>query len=261
MYTKETLKSDLLKMGLKTTDSIMIHSSMKSIGEVSGGADTVVEALMEYFEEGLLMMPTHTWKQMSKEYNIFNPKKEDGCVGIIPNIFWKRKNVYRSFHPTHSIAAYGKMAAEYIRNDDYSTTPCAPDGCFGKLKDINGKILLIGVNHIKNTFIHSVEEMYDVPERFTECPVEFKVITNDGSYRNVKMYRHFNKNTAHISESYDKLTEALYDTGAATLVKFGDAECILCDAKKVCEVVGRILTKEVNCLIDRESIPKEWWSE
>ena len=40
-YTKEDLKQQLAEMGLKTTDAIMVHSSMKSLGDVEGGADTV----------------------------------------------------------------------------------------------------------------------------------------------------------------------------------------------------------------------------
>ena len=50
MYTKQDLIQCLKDMGLKSTDAIMVHSSMKAIGEVEGGADTVVDAFMEYFE-------------------------------------------------------------------------------------------------------------------------------------------------------------------------------------------------------------------
>lgn len=65
MYTKETLINDLHNMGLTGKEAIMVHSSMKSIGEVEGGADTVVDAFMEFFKDGLFMTPTHTWAQMS----------------------------------------------------------------------------------------------------------------------------------------------------------------------------------------------------
>ena len=261
MYTKESLINDLVKMGLKSDDAIMVHSSMKSIGEVENGADTVVDAFMEYFADGLFMTPTHTWAQMSAEYNIFDPDKEPACVGIIPNIFFKRAGVVRSLHPTHSIAAYGKNAAGYIKGEENCTTPCSPEGCWGRLKDINAKILLLGVNHVKNTFIHAVEEMFDVPERFTEKPVLFKIKMPDERLKEVRVYRHYNVNTAHISESFEKLSEAFFETGAAKRVKFGDAECILCDAKSLLEITGRVLSHELNCLIERETIPREWWGE
>ena len=60
MYNKENLKKQLREMRLKPTDAVMIHSSLKAMGPVEGGADTVRGALMEFFSEGLLMMPTHT---------------------------------------------------------------------------------------------------------------------------------------------------------------------------------------------------------
>ena len=46
MYTKQDLIQCLKGMGLKSTDAIMVHSSMKAIGEVEGGADTVVDAFL-----------------------------------------------------------------------------------------------------------------------------------------------------------------------------------------------------------------------
>ena len=51
-YTKADLKHDLAAMGLTGNETILIHSSMKSIGTVEGGADTVLDALMEFFAEG-----------------------------------------------------------------------------------------------------------------------------------------------------------------------------------------------------------------
>ena len=99
MYIKKDLLSDLHNMGLQSTDAVMVHSSMKSIGEVEGGANTVVDAFMEYFGEGLFMTPTHTWAQMSSSYSMFDPETEPACVGIIPNIFRKRcGNSYSTWH-------------------------------------------------------------------------------------------------------------------------------------------------------------------
>ena len=83
----------------------------------------------------------------------------------------------------------------------------------------------------------------------------------DGSVREVAVHRHYNPVTAHISEEYDKLLEAFYELGAAKKVRFGDADCILCDAVKLYEVTKQVLSHEINCLIDREEIPREWWTE
>lgn len=259
MYTKQTLKEQLREMGLRQTDALMLHSSMKAIGEVEGGADTVLDAFMEFLSGGLFMTPAHTWAQMNESHSCFDPETEPACVGIIPNLFLKRPGVVRSLHPTHSIAAFGSAAAEYVRGEENCTTPCTPGGCWDRLKDIQAKILLAGVTHIRNTFIHSIEEVLEVPERFTPQPSAFQIKLPGGGLKQVFVYRHYNPHTDHISESFDKLSQAFYDMGAARKVAFGDAECILCDAEKLFDVTCRVLSHEPNCLMEREAIPAEWW--
>lgn len=261
VYTKQDLMNYLHEMGLKPTDAVMIHSSMKSIGAVEGGADTVLDALMEYFAPGLLMMPTHTWAQMNPDYNVFDPKTEPACVGILPNLFMKRPGVVRSLHPTHSIAAYGPSAQAYIAAEIDVTTPCAPEGCWGRLRSIGAKVLLVGVTHARNTYIHAVEECLDVPERLAEKPADFVVLMPDGTRRQVVQYRHYNVLEPHVSEHFVKLHDGYLETGAAVKVRLGDAQCLLCDCDGLYRTTERVLAHEINCFLDRDRIPPEWWRE
>jgi len=126
MYTKADLIGYLEAMGLKRTDALLVHSSMKAIGPVEGGADTVVGAFMEYLKDGLLITPTHTWDRIGKnKRTLFDPQVEGNCVGIIPTLFSKREGVLRSLHPTHSVAAFGKGAAEYLLNTPMYKSNCS----------------------------------------------------------------------------------------------------------------------------------------
>ena len=115
------------------------------------------------------------------------------------------------------------------------------------------------MTHTRNTYIHSIEESFDIPERFTDKPTRFFVQMPDRSVKEVEMYRHYNRIDPHISEHYDVMKEGYERTGAAKTVRLGAAECILCEAEKLYEVTGRILTKEANCFIERNEIPKEWY--
>lgn len=124
-YTKQTLQQDLAAMGLTGTETILIHSSIKSIGAVEGGADTVLDALMEFFAEGLLLLPTHTWQSIDQDHPVFDVRRSPCCVGILPELFRQRPGVVRSLHPTHSIAACGRGAAEYLQGN-WKITPPAP---------------------------------------------------------------------------------------------------------------------------------------
>ena len=58
MYNKNELTEQLRQMGLHGNETILIHSSMKAIGQVDGGADTVLDVWSEFFDEGLLLLPT-----------------------------------------------------------------------------------------------------------------------------------------------------------------------------------------------------------
>ena len=169
-YTKADLKHDLAAMGLTGNETILIHSSMKSIGPVEGGADTVLDAWMEFFAEGLLLLPTHTWRFINEENRVFDVRRSPCCVGILPELFRQRPGVVRSLHPTHSMAAYGKGAAAYLEGELDANTPCTPGGCYDRLRAAHGKVLLLGVTHARNTFIHSVEEVLNVPNRLTTSP-------------------------------------------------------------------------------------------
>ncbi len=259
MHTKQTLQQDLERMGMQPTDTLFVHASMKAIGEVDGGADTVLDAFMEYMKDGLLVFPTHTWASMSEKHRCYDPKVEPSCVGLLTNMFMKREGVLRSLHPTHSVAAYGEDAVSYIEGEQTRRTPCAPEGVYGRLKKRKAKILLLGVTHGRHTYMHCVEEMLKVPNRFTKQPVSFQIVLPDGRIREQEVYRHYNATTAHISETYDKLAQGFEERQVVKQVSFGDASCLLCDAVGVYNVMKQVLAHESDCFMERETIPPEWW--
>ena len=157
------------------------------------------------------------------------------------------------------MAGFGKNAAEYLAGEEYRNTPCTPGGCYDRLKDIGGKILLVGVGHERNTYIHSVEEVLNVPNRLSDKPVKLTVVLPQGT-KDVYMRKHYNPDQPHISEDFVKLTEAFTDCKAAKNTVFGNADCILCDAAKVFDVTRHVLAPEPECLVTRERIAKERWA-
>lgn len=260
-YTKQSLKQDLAAMGLTGAETILIHSSMKSIGEVEGGADTVLDVLMEYFAQGLLLLPTHTWRFMDGGNTVFDVRNSPCCVGILPELFRQRSGVIRSLHPTHSMAAYGKDAAAYLAGELETSTPCAPGGCYDRLRTVHGKILLLGVTHARNTFIHSVEEVLNVPHRLTDKPLKLTVVDEAGESHTAYMRRHYNADQPHISEDFVKLEQAYLDCGAAQNTKLGDAKCILCDAEGLFRVTRHVLAPNPEAFVVEPVIPAERWKD
>lgn len=252
MHTKDTLLLELSEMNINPNGTLLVHSSMKAIGEVEGGADTVIDALMEYMKDGLLVLPTHTWAQMDdKTYNVFRPETEPSCVGILTNVFRTRPGVKRSLHPTHSVAAFGKDAAEFVSGEENSHSPCARGGCWEKLLKRRAQILFLGCNLTKNTFIHGVEEWNDIPNRLTKEPQDFYSVDEDGKMHHTYQYRHHCEPPAtEVSQYYGKMEPAFIKGGAIAYGKLGDAKCILGDAVKMAEITSVYLKKDEHLFDD-----------
>lgn len=250
MYKKEDLKRQLADLNLLPWDTVLIHSSMKSIGDVEGNADTVLDAICEYFCDGLVVFPTHTWATINSDHYIFDPEKEPSCVGILTNLFMKRPNVYRSLHPTHSVAAFGADAKEFVKGEEFSSTPLPREGCWGKLVDRHAKILFIGCDLTKFTLIHGIEAWANVPDRLADTPTPLKIKMPDGTLRECPMYGHIGS----VSDNYGKLEKPLTEKRIAHKGIFGDAECIVADAYKTYQFVTMLLHAQPSLFSDKTPI-------
>lgn len=242
MYTKQDLMNHMAEMGIDPKGTLLVHSSMKSIGQVEGGADTVLDAMMEYMKDGLLILPTHTWDRMGGEHPVFDADITDSCVGLLTNRFRKREGVVRSLHPTHSVAAYGKDAEEYIAGEEKTGSPCPREGCWGRLYDRKAQILMLGVTLSKYTYLHSVEEWADVPGRLTKQEIPLFVLDFEGNEYAVPQHRHAGAN----SDWFPKMDEEYLTRGAMKMGRFGDAVCRLCDAVKTADIALEWLKKDID---------------
>ncbi|MDP4089124.1 MAG: AAC(3) family N-acetyltransferase [Bacillota bacterium] len=258
MYTKNNLINGIINLGIRQTDTLLVHSSMKVVGQVEHGADTVLDAFMEYMRDGLLIFPTHTWAQINDEYNVFNPETEPSCVGILTNMFMKRPGVVRSWHPTHSVAAYGRDAAEYVSGEELWDTPCSRGGCWGKLYDKGAKILFLGCSLRSNTFLHGVEEWNNIPNRLADTYQALKIITPEGEEIECPQRRHYSS-TGDVSKNYGKMLEPFHYTGIARRGFIGDAESVLCDVVGMAALTTSFLRLNQDLFADNEPVPVEWY--
>ena len=260
MYTKEDLKRQLSQAGLDPASTVMVHASVKSVGPLENRGDTLLDALLEYFASGLLLFPTHTWDHVSSSTRQYDPASSVPCVGLLPKLALQRPRVKRSLHPTHSVAAFGERAEEYIRGEEYAGSPAPVSGCWGRLYDENAKILLIGVGQNRNTYLDSVDERLQIPERISEKPVLLSIHMPDGSWKEFPFRTHFNPHTNDVSQFYVKLEDAFRRGGAVRDFQLGDATVQLCDARLCCHIEEEIWKKaDFDIAIDDRPIPVEWY--
>ena len=172
--TGRMLVEDLRRLGVREGDCLMLHSSLSSLGRVEGGAETVVEALMDAMGPGgTLITPAFTqgaWTEHLATPDCLDCSGREFCPspwpsheGAIPNAALQREGHLRGCHPTHSWVANGARAAEVLRDQQHCLTPCGHGNPFEKLVELDGCIVTLGVGVNTITQWHYFEDVLDVP--------------------------------------------------------------------------------------------------
>ncbi|NLX82199.1 MAG: AAC(3) family N-acetyltransferase [Clostridiales bacterium] len=249
MINKESLIKDIKRMGIAPADTVLLHSSMKAIGPVDGGAEAVLDALMDYFSPGLLCFPTLSWQTVDAKPRVYDVANTPSIVGILPELFRKRPHVYRSYNPTHSIAAYGADAEAFIADDHKTGTPCGLGSTWHKLVDRDAFILMVGCRLTTCTFLHGVEEWCDIPGRIAK-PLAFTLILPDGTQTVIHSATH----SAHPSTNYWKIEEGLMKHGFMKEDSFGQARTLVLRARELYAYTAGCLSANPG-LFDEEKEP------
>ena len=165
-YKKEDILRSLDAMAAPRDRIVLVHTSLRTVGNVEGGAATRLDALIEHFtaEGRLLCVPTHTWRKLKKEITL-DFADHSTCLGAFSDFAAADGRGLRSENPTHSMVVFGnrERAERFIRDDAFVKSPTAPESCYGKLYREGGYVLLLGVSHTKNTYLHAVAEILNMP--------------------------------------------------------------------------------------------------
>ena len=258
MYRKEELLRQIREMGITPSDTVLIHTSMRAVGEVENGAHGVIDAFRDYLTDGLFLVPTHTWASVNREHPVYDVRTTVPCIGALPRAAAFRLDGIRSLHPTHSIWAIGKGAAEYVKGEENAPTPGTPGFAWDRLAEVNAKILLIGVGNDKNTFIHAVEEVADIPDRLQKEP--WKVTIYDW-YGNIYCHPyalHSCSRSDDVSRQFVNFEKPLTELGAQKIGRMGNADVRIVDAKMCKDILLKIYSRTNQDLcIEFMDIPEE----
>ncbi|CAH1221440.1 hypothetical protein PAECIP111891_05182 [Paenibacillus allorhizoplanae] len=156
--TKESLVASFRSLGITDGTRLVVHSALRNLGPVEGGAETVLDALLSCIgSEGLLVMPTFTYQNDG-----FHPAISPSKTGILSEMLRKRPEAVRSLHPTHSITAVGEGAVA-LCNEHYLKPGLGIESPLDLLAKMGGGILLLGVGHTSNSTVHVGEAYAKMP--------------------------------------------------------------------------------------------------
>ena len=192
MITFHDFVAAFQKLGLKHTTPVIVHASLSAFGDVQGGAETVLGALIYIFDT--LLMPGFTYKTMvtpqfgpldnglsyteSQTANLmaqfYRPSLPvDRLMGVVPEALRQHPRSRRSSHPILSFV--GMNALSYLESQTLEE-PLKP---IERLVEAKGWVLLLGVDHTVNTSIHYAERLAGrkqfvrwalTPDGVLECP-------------------------------------------------------------------------------------------
>ena len=174
--TRATLACDLGQLGLRNGDTVLVHSSLRNIGWVCGGAEAVVLSLLDTLGDGgTLVVPTHTgdnsdpsnwgappvpeswWETIRQSTPAFNPATgRTRGMGVVAETVRTWPGAKRSNHPQTSFAALGPKA-EFITCGHTCDCMMGEKSPLARLEELKAKILLLGVGFDCCTALHLAE--------------------------------------------------------------------------------------------------------
>ena len=265
IYKKEDVMAQLAAMGAPRDRAVLAHTSLRLIGQIEGGAEALLDAFIEYFtaDGGLFCVPTHTWHLLGEDV-VLDMRSDDNCLGAFSTVALRDGRGVRSENPTHSMVVFGdrERAENFVREDAYVKTPTAPESAYGKLFSEDGYVLLAGVSQNKNTYLHAVAEILDIPNRMETDYYKVGVLQKDGEHveRDFKLfYADFSDDVSHRFEKYDM---AFRYHGCIKDGFIGSAPTQLCSARKMKEAVELIFQNSggADPLATEEPIPPKWYA-
>ena len=173
---KPAILAALERIGVRKGDTLLVHSSLSACGRIVGGAQTIIEAIIEAVgPDGNFFVPTFQRSEcylngINKRWDHRPSDSRDRAseavrwVGTLPLEFMRLyPDAPRGVHLSHSWAGWGKRAAEVLSRQTEDEPPFSDNSCPLVVKDLGGKILLFGSPVGHTSFVHCFETHYNLP--------------------------------------------------------------------------------------------------
>lgn len=223
LITIPTIQAGLSTLGVTTGSRLLVHCSLSSFGNVQGGAQTIIEALLtQVGESGSIVMPTLTngrfdpsqwgnppvaekfWDRIRFETPAYHPQKTptDNTMSVVYELFRSWPDVVRTDHPHSSVAAWGA-------DRDQITSSHRLEERFGNssplavLYELDAQVLFLGTTYTTNTCFHLAEYRRPNPPM-----KEFLIVQGVGDERALTVYKDVDTDSsifASIGEDFEKV--------------------------------------------------------
>jgi aminoglycoside 3-N-acetyltransferase len=222
-------------------DTVLVHCAMSRIGNVQGGAASVVDALLDVIgPRGTLAVPTFPFKGSMLAHVRSDPDfdvdETPGRTGAVTEELRTRPGALRSLEPTHPVAALGPLAGFLVEDHVHAGGPCDEHSPLHRLTRLpadppgpsTAYALLLGVDFRSCTLLHTAEEVARVPFIDFETRHRVRGRTRRGAYA-LSIYCH----STPLRANFPAIEPVLLDRGRLTIGRIGSAACRLARAGDV----------------------------
>lgn len=251
VVTRSQLAQNFHLLGLEAGQTVMAHSSIRNLGQIVGGPDTVIHALLDVLTETGTIMIYVSWEEWERalaHVDTFLPAERqaylDECPpfdpatsraerrwGVLAEYLRTWPGAHRSNHPTASVVALG-AAAVYLTADHPLAYGYGTGSPFDKLCQRDGKVLLLGSPLNRVSLLHYAEHIAPLPNK--QVVVNKTPILREGARAWVE-FEEFDTGDSIVpgesSEAYfEQIVRDYLTTGRGRAGQVGQAHAYLFDA-------------------------------
>jgi len=159
-FSRNEVAGQLRSLGVRAGGVLLVHTSFRAVRPIENGPLGLIGGLRDALgPDGTLVIPSWTGDDETPFDPATTPAAED--LGVTADLFWRQPGVVRSDH-LQAFAAIGPRA-EAIVKTPLPLPPHLPDSPVGRVHDLDGQVLLLGVGHEADTSLHLAELIAGVP--------------------------------------------------------------------------------------------------
>jgi aminoglycoside 3-N-acetyltransferase len=260
MFSRTQLAEGFRALGVAPGDTVMVHASVRAVGEIAGGPDQIHLALKDALTTGgtMLMYPAcpdhydeigrgfhdeETEREIIEKLPVWDAQTARSARdnGTLVEFFRTSPGTVVNDHPAR-FAAWGKQAGYLFSSQPWSYA-FGYGSALERFVQLDGKILLIGSDHDQVTFLHYAEHIVDIPDRIV---AKYKVPVLENGQRVWRDQEEFDTSERAHANWPDRFFARLVDTYLAHTHNpggiVGNADCVLFDARGLLDFTLPIMT-------------------
>ena len=209
---RKEIADGLKALGLKKGSIVLLHSSFLSLGKVENGPGEVIKAFLDVIgKKGTILVPAF------------------GQLGVLVEEVKHLPGAIVSSCPPGCVAAYGPAAKELCKDHWKAETAHGKGTPYTRLADKGGFICLLGVDQDRNTSLHSIEALLELPYLRTVT----RTFKNPNGKEVTQSYKFF----PGPHRDFIGLDRILLDSGAMTIRRIGNAQVRLIDSARMFDIL------------------------